>query len=157
MRMLRVPTLALLVAASLVVAASVLSVTASAQPGSRANHGARPFHLTKNCTGNGGEIGDYCTVTTSNLPAIGVGAKIFYMQAAGPGSLDSDIVIYAGSGNTATGHCALDFSTGAGLCTLAGGTGTLDRIHARVDVSYLSGDDFAWDGTYRFNNGRGGQ
>ena len=155
MRMLRVPTRAIVVAASLVVAASVLTVTASAQSGSRANHGARPFHLTKNCIDYHGQIGEFCSVTSSNLPAIGVGAKIFYMQAAGPGSLDSDIIIYAGSGNTATGHCALDFATGLGLCTLAGGTGTLDRIHARVDVSYLGGYDWAWDGTYRFNEGRG--
>jgi hypothetical protein len=154
MRMLRVPTRALLVAASLVVAASVLSVAASAQPGSRANHGARPFHLTKNCLGYEGQIGGYCTVTSSNLPAIGVGARIFYMQAAGQASLDSDIVLYAGSGNTATGHCALDFATGLGLCTLSGGTGTLDRLHARVDVSHLGGYDWAWDGTYRFNEGR---
>jgi hypothetical protein len=145
---------ALVVAASLVLAASVLTVTASAQPGSRANHGARPFHLTKNCMGNGGEIGDFCTVTSSNLPAIGAGAKIFYMQAAGPTSLDSDIVIYTGSGNTATGHCALDFLTGLGLCTLSGGTGTLDRIHARVDVSHVRDFDWAWEGTYRFNEGR---
>lgn len=154
MRILRVPSLALLVAASLVVAASVLSVTASAQPGSRANQGARPFHLTKNCMDYGGQIGGYCSVTSSNLPAIGVGAKIFYMQAAGQTSLDSDIVIYAGSGNTATGHCDLDFATGVGLCTLAGGTGSLDRIHARVAVSHLGGYDWAWDGTYRFNEGR---
>jgi hypothetical protein len=154
MRKLRVPTLALLVAASLVVAASVLSVTASAQPGSRANHGARPFHLIKNCEGNGGQIGDFCTVTSSNLPAIGAGAKIFYMQAAEPPTLDSDIVIYVASGNTATGHCALDFLTGTGLCTISGGTGTLVRLHARVDVSHLGGYDWAWDGTYRFNEGR---
>lgn len=156
MRMLRVPTRAVVVAALIVVAASVLTVTASAQPGLRANHGARPFHLTKNCIDYLGQIGDYCTVTSSNLPAIGPGARIFYMQAAGPASLDSDIVIYTGSGNTATGHCFLDFATGLGLCTLSGGTGTLDRLHARVDVSYLSGFDWAWDGTYRFNEGRNG-
>ena len=144
---------ALVVAASLVLAASVLTVTASARPGSRANHGARPFHLIKNCLGYQGEIGDFCTVTSSNLPAIGSGAKIFYMQAPGA-SLDSDIIIYAGPGNTATGHCALDLMTGIGLCTLSGGTGTLDRLHARVDVSYLGDYDYAWDGTYRFNEGR---
>jgi hypothetical protein len=155
MRMFRVPSRAFVVAASLVVAASVLTVTASAQSGSQANRGARPFHLTKNCSDYQGQIGGYCTVTSSNLPAIGVGANIFYMQAAGPASLDSDIIIYAGPGNTTTGHCALDFATGIGLCTLAGGTGTLDRIHARVDVSYLGGFDWAWDGTYRFNEGRG--
>ena len=157
MRKLRVPTLALVVAAFLVVAASVLSVAASAQPGPRANHGARPFHLTKNCIDYHGEIGQFCSVTSSNLAAIGVGSKIFYMQEPGSTSLDSDIVIYAGSGNTATGHCFLDFATGRGLCTLSGGTGTLDKVHARVDVSHLGGFDWAWDGTYWFNNGRGGQ
>jgi len=87
---------------------------------------------------------------SSNVPAITVGTKIFYAQAAGPTSLDSDVILYAGPRNTATGHCALDFATGLGQCRLFGGTGTLDGIRARVDVSYISGDDWAWDGTYRF-------
>ena len=98
-----------------------------------------------------GQIGGYCTVTSSNVAAITVGTKIFYAQAAGPTSLDSDVILYAGPGNTATGHCALDFATGVGRCTLSGGTRTLDGIHARVDVSYLGGSDWAWDGTYRFS------
>jgi len=148
------PTRVLVVATSLVVvAASVLAVTASAQSGARANHRARPFHLTKECPPSQyqGQIGGYCTVTSSNVAAITVGTKIFYAQAAGPTSLDSDIILYAGSGNTATGHCALDFATGLGRCTLSGGTGTLDGIRARVDVSYRGGSDWAWDGTYRFH------
>ena len=74
-----------------------------------------------------------------------------HAHAADPTSLDSDVILYAGPRNTATGHCALDFATGVGLCTLSGGTGTLDGIRARVDVSYLSGYDWAWDGTYRFS------
>ena len=78
--------------------------------------------------------------------------QIFYAQAAGPTSLDSDVILYVGPGNTATGHCALDFATGLGRCTLSGGTRRLDGIRARVDVSYLGGDDWAWDGTYRFSH-----
>ena len=150
--MKRVPTRVLVVAASLLVAAaSVLAVTASAQSGARANHGTRPFHLTKTCPPSQyqGQIGGYCTVTASNVAAIGVGTKIFYAQAAGPTSLDSDIILYAGPGDTATGHCALDFATGLGQCTLSGGTRSLNSIHARVDVSYVGGYDWAWDGTYR--------
>jgi hypothetical protein len=150
----RAPTRVLVVATSLVVvAASVLAVTASAQPGVRANHRARPFHLTKECPPSQyrGQIGGYCTVTSSNVAAIGVGTKIFYAQAASPTSLDSDVILYAGPGNTATGHCALDFATGLGQCTLSGGTRRLDGIRARVDVSYLGGYDWAWDGTYRFS------
>lgn len=96
-----------------------------------------------------GQIGDYCTVTSSNVPAIPVGTLIFYAQAAGPTSLDSDVLLYAGPGKTATGHCELEFATGLGECTLSGGTRTLDGIRARVDVSYLGGYDWAWDGTYR--------
>jgi len=152
--MRKAPTRVLVVATSLVVvAASVLAVTASAQSGARANHQGRPFHLTKECPPSQyqGQIGGYCTVTSSNLAPITVGSKIFYAQAAGPTSLDSDIIIYAGFGNTATGHCALDFATGLGQCTISGGTGTLDGIRARADVSHLGGFDWAWDGTYRFH------
>jgi hypothetical protein len=152
--MRKAPTRVLVVATSLVVvAASVLAVTASAQSGARANHRARPFHLTKECPPSQyqGQIGGYCTVKSSNVAAITVGTKIFYAQAAGPTSLDSDIILYAGPRNTATGHCALDFLTGLGRCTLSEGTGTLDGIRARVDVSYRGGSDWAWDGTYRFH------
>ena len=152
--MRKAPTRVLVVATSLVVvAASALAVTASAQSGAGANHRARPFHLTKECPPSTmqGQIGDYCTVTSSNVPAISVGTKIFYAHAAGMTSLDSDVILYAGPGKTATGHCALDFATGLGRCTLSGGTRTLDGIRARVDVSYLGGVDWAWDGTYRFS------
>jgi hypothetical protein len=152
--MRKTPTRVLVAATSLLaVAASVLAVTASAQSGARANHRARPFHLTKTCPPSQyqGQIGGYCTVTSSNLEAIRVGTKIFYAQAAGQGSLDSDVILYVARGITATGHCDLDFATGIGQCTLSGGTRTLDGIHARVDVSYLSGYDWAWDGTYRFS------
>jgi hypothetical protein len=152
--MRKTPTRVLVAATSLVaVAASILAVTASAQSGARANDRARPFHLTKTCPPSQyqGQIGGYCTVTSSNLAAIRVGTKIFYAQAAGPTSLDSDVILYAGPGNTATGHCALDFVTRLGECTLSGGTRTLDGIRARVNVSYVSGYDWAWDGTYRFS------
>ena len=146
----KAPARVLVVAISLlVVAASVLAVTASAQS-SRPNHRTRPFHLEKNCGDYDGGIGAYCTVTSSNVPAIIEGSRIFYAQASEPGNLDSDIILYAGRGNTATGHCTLDNVTS--MCTLFGGTGTLDGFHARVDVSYLGGFDFAWDGTYRIRN-----
>jgi len=151
MRSFRVSTRFLVVAASvLVVAASVLPVTASAQSGSP-RHRARPFHLTKECSEYAGGIGSYCTVTSSNVAAITVGTRIFYAQAPGPDTLDSDVILYAGRRNTATGHCTVDNESGNGRCRLFGGTGTLDGIHARVDVSYLGGPNFAWDGTYRFS------
>ena len=155
MRRFRAPARVLVVAVPLlVVTASLLAVTASAQPGARANDGVRPLHLTKECPPSTmqGQIGDYCTVTSSNVPAIPVGTMIFYAQAAGPTSLDSDVILYAGRGKTATGHCELEFATRLGQCRLFGGTRTLEDIRARVDVSYLGGYDWAWDGTYRFED-----
>jgi hypothetical protein len=152
MRSYRASTRFLVAAASLVVVAGmVFAVAASAQSGPRPDHPVRPFHLEKNCDHFFGGIGDYCTVSRTNLPAL-TGGTIFYVQAAGETALDSDIVIYAGSGNTATGHCALDFLTGLGHCSLFGGTGALEGLHASVDVSHISGNDWAWDGTYRFKN-----
>ena len=109
--MRKTPTRVLVAATSLLaVAASVLAVTASAQSGAGANDRTRPFHLTKECGPDyHGGIGAYCTVTSSNVPAIRVGTKIFYAQAGAPdGSLDSDVILYAGPRNTATGHCAVD-------------------------------------------------
>jgi hypothetical protein len=152
MRKFTAPTRGLLAAFSLfVVAGSILAVTASAQPGSQSHQRSRPLHVTKTCPPETakGQIGSYCTVTSSNVPALKVGTKIFYMQARGETELDSDIILYTGPGKTATGHCRLVFATGLGECTLSGGTRTLDGIRARVDVSYLGGADFAWDGTYR--------
>jgi hypothetical protein len=152
MRSRRTSTRVLVAAASLAaVAASILAVAASAQPGQRPNHPVKPFHLTKNCQHYFGGIGEYCTVTSSNLPAL-ADAAIFYMQEAGATSLDSDTVLYAGSGNSATGHCSLDFTTGLGHCDIYDGTGTLAGLHASVTVLYISGSDWAWDGTYRFKN-----
>ena len=117
--------------ALLVVAASVLAVTASAQSGA-ANHRARPFHLTKTCPPSQyqGQIGGYCTVTSSNVAAIAVGTKIFYAQAAGPTSLDSDVILYVGPGNTATGHCALILrpASGGARCRAEPGGSTASML-----------------------------
>jgi hypothetical protein len=110
------------------------------------------LHLTKECSEYAGGIGSYCTFTSSNVAAIPVGTRIFYAQAPGPDTLDSDVILYAGRGNTATGHCTVDRASGSGLCRLFGGTGTLDGFHARVVVSYLGGPNFAWDGRYRFRD-----
>ncbi len=136
MRSRKTATRVLVAAASLAaIAAAILAVAASAQPGQRANHPVKPFHLTKNCDHYFGGIGDYCTVSYSNLPALPSDADIFYAQPAGATSLDSDTILYAGPGNTATGHCSLDFGTGLGHCSIFGGTGTLEGLHASVEVS----------------------
>jgi hypothetical protein len=110
------------------------------------------LHVTKECSEYFGRAGEFCTITSSNLKQIEVGSRVVYAEAAGATSLDSDVVLDPpGPGNNeAFGHCALEFATGRGVCTFSGGTGKFTHFHARADVSYLGGFDWAWDGTYRF-------
>jgi len=116
----------------------------------------RLLHVTKECSQYLGLAGSFCTFTSSNIPEIRVGSKVYYDQAAGTplGLLDSNVVIDAGHGNRAVGRCTLDLSTYHGLCTFSDGTGEFAGFHARVDVSPLGGPDFAWDGTYSFTRER---
>jgi hypothetical protein len=112
----------------------------------------RELHVTKECSQNTRLPGGFCTITSSNLPAIKVGSKVYYTQNTGiptAFALDSNVVLDAGSGNWAVGRCTLDLSF-SGLCTFSDGTGQLTGLHARVAVSHTSGFDFRWDGTYSF-------
>jgi len=145
----------------LVVAAAFLSLAAfafSASSASSQNHSpqaTKALHATKDCSGNRGVAGNFCTIRSSNVKALKVGSKIFYMQAGGKTALDSDTVIYAGPGNIAAGHCLLRFAAGVGLCTISDGTGTLAGFHARVRVTADKSIPalWHWDGTYSFNQG----
>ena len=121
----------------------------------QAPRGTKAFHGTKDCSGFSGLVGAYCTIRSSNVEALKVGSKIFYMQVAGKTALDSDTVIYVKRGSVATGHCFLRSATGVGLCTISDGTGTLAgfRLRVRVRASSSIPKLFHWDGTYSFNRG----
>jgi hypothetical protein len=113
------------------------------------------LHITKNCDGFAGEAGGSCTITTSNLAMIPPGSRVIYLEAAGSSGLDTDIVLDAGGGNIATGHVVLDFGTGIGTVRLNGGTGQFRHFHAKAAVSPLGvpeDNNWAWDGTYHFND-----
>ncbi len=143
-----------LTAGALSLAALVLFVSAASSQ-TRAPHATKPLHVTKDCSGYVGVAGNFCTIRSSNVKALKVGSRIFYMQAGGKTALDSDTAIYAGPGNVAAGHCLLRFATGTGLCTISDGTGTLAGFHARVRVTHDSSisDLWHWDGTYSISNG----
>ena len=117
------------------------------------------LHVTKECSAYTGAAGGYCTITSSNLAAIKAGSKVYYDQAAGipAGLLDSNVILDAGAGDRAVGHCTLDLGTSLGLCTFSGGTGQFTGFHARVDVSPVQGiaKNYHWDGTYSFGAGPG--
>ena len=133
-------------------AAVAISVTAAA---SQNQAPTKAFHATKDCSGFTGLVGAYCTIRSSNVKALKVGSKIFYVQVAGKTALDSDTIIYVKRGSVATGHCLLRFATGVGLCTTSDGTGTLAGLHLRVRVTADASIPklWHWDGTYSFNRG----
>ncbi len=139
---------------ALSLAALVLSVSAASSQ-TRAPRATKAFHLTKDCSGSKHVVGSFCTIRSSNVKALKVGSKIFYMQAAGKAALNSDTAIYAGRGNIAAGHCRLPYATGVGLCTISDGTGTLAGFHSRARVTADTSipDLWHWDGTYSFRHG----
>jgi hypothetical protein len=109
------------------------------------------LHVTKECSEYKGLAGDFCTITSSNLEEIEVGSKVVYAEAAGEGSLDTDVVLDAGSGNTAAGHVVLDLAAGKGVATFSGGTGTFTGLQAHADVSADPEGLWHWEGTYSFD------
>jgi hypothetical protein len=135
----------------LVLAAALLAATLAPSV-SASSPRSGDLNVTKECTGFTGLAGSYCTITSSSVKAIDVGSRIVYLQPAGISTpAGSDVVLNVGPGNnTAFGHCALD-ATGSGLCTFSGGTGKFTWFHASVNVSYLGGPNFGWDGTYSFS------
>ena len=122
-----------------------------------------PVHITKDCGSYTGLAGGYCTIVSSNVPAIPMGSTVFYDQAAGipaplpppaSGMLDSNVVLYVGFNDWAVGRCTLNIDGSTGLCTFSDGVGPLAGFSARVNVSFVGGTDgavYAWDGTYSFN------
>ena len=142
-----------LVVAAAVVSLAALAYSASAASPQNSRGITKAFHATKDCSGFTGLIGAYCTIRSSNVKALKVGSKIFYVQEAGKTALDSDTVIYVKRGSVATGHCLLRFATGVGLCTISDGTGTLAGFRFRVRVTASSSIPklWHWDGTYSFN------
>jgi hypothetical protein len=112
------------------------------------------LHVTKECSQNTGQPGSFCTITSSNIPEIKAGSKVYYDQAFGipAGFLESNVVLYVGTGDWAVGRCTLDPATFHGICTFSDGVGPLAGFKARVDVSPPTDNiHWHWDGTYSFS------
>ena len=146
------PASVLVGAAAFFCLAALAFSAAAASSESRSPGITKAFHATKDCSGFTGLPGAFCTFRSSNVKAVKVGSRIFYLQMAGKTAVNSDIAIHVGPGTFATGHCLLRFATGAGLCTISGGTGKLAGFHARVRVTANSSIPKLWnlDGTYSF-------
>ena len=123
--------------------------SAQASPSLSASPRSGALRVEKECSAF--EIGgDFCTITSSNVKAIEVGSKIVYLQPDLVGTpAGSDVVLdLPGNGNNkAHGNCSL----AAGVCTFSGGTGKFTGFSASVQVSFLGGVNWGWEGTYSFN------
>ena len=131
-------TIALVLAAA---AAGILATAGSATPRSGA------LHVTKECSEYHGAAGEFCTITSSNVPQIKAGMRVVYLQPLGQNGLDSDIVLSRGRGSAAFGHVVLNATTSR--VTFSGGTGAFTGFEADAVVSEASGV-WHWDGTYAF-------
>lgn len=137
-----------LLLATVGIAAMAVAPAATATPRSG------DVHITKDCSAYAGQAGGFCTITSSNVPAIPVGSRIVYASAVDAATLDTDITIATGPGNVASGHCTIEFLALPGLCTLSGGTGKFTHINARVVVSPdTTPNVWHWDGTFVFDSG----
>jgi len=136
----------------LAVAGTVVAL-AAVIPTASAGTALQPLHITKECSEFTGETPSFCTITGSDLAAIPVGTKVMYWGPVltDPNFMSSAAVLRAGRGNRAFGYCQTIADPYHGTCTFWKGTGTLKGFHASVDVTYVSGADFAWDGTYVFD------
>lgn len=119
---------------------------------------AGSFHVEKNCDQYTGLAGGFCTITVSTLQQIPVGTRVVYASAATATAVSSDVTLDPPNpgNNVALGHVELNRVTRTGTLSLSGGTGKFQHFTASVVVTYLSGRNWAWDGTYSFgNNGEG--
>ena len=132
--------------------AVAVAVAVAATPLASATPRSGELHATKECSGFTGNPGSFCTITTSNLPAIEVGSTILYLQPAAvftPAGSDVVLDLPGPGNNVAYGNCSL----AVGHCSFWGGTGKFTWFHASIAVSSTSSDgvNWAWDGTYSFS------
>jgi len=116
---------------------------------------AGTFHAVKNCAQYSGLAGGFCTLTVSTLKQIPVGTKVVYTDAATATAVITDVTLVPPSpgNNVAFGHVDLNRVTRTGNASFSGGTGKFQHFTASVVITYLSGRNWAWDGTYSFSHG----
>ena len=136
---------------ALVLAVAVAGVAATGAAAATQRSG--DLHVTKECSAYHGLAGEFCTITSSNIPAIKPGIRVFYASSADffTLSLDSDLVLDGPGHNHVVGHVVLDLATFTGVVTLSGGTGRFAHFHAGpLAVACPAFPDCSWDGAYDF-------
>ena len=124
-------------------------------PTASAGTALTPLHITKECSEFTGETPSFCTITVSDLAAIPVGGQghvpgdprstrteLHREQPCGPScrTRQPGVWLLPEDRRART----------TGRATFWRGTESSSGFHASVDVTYVSGADFDWDGTYVF-------
>jgi hypothetical protein len=139
----------------LVVVGATLALVAVLVPSvSAASPRSGTLHVTKECSEFTLLAGGFCTITSSDLPAIKAGMKVVYASPVDQvnWTLNSDIVLQGPGNNAAFGHVSLNLVTGLGVVTFSGGTGRFTGFTVvSVSVSALGGPDWSWEGPYSFS------
>ena len=134
-------------AAKIAAVAVVLVGSSSALAGSESPR-AGALHVTKECSQYQGQAGQFCMITSSNIPWIRAGMRVVYEDAANFNTLmlDTDVVL------SADGHVTLNIATATGTVTFDGGTGAFKKLHASANVTVDGAGVWHWDGTYSFGS-----
>ena len=140
--------------AAVAVVLSVLLVGSSSALAGSGSPRAGALHVTKECSEYEGQAGQFCTITSSNIPWIRAGMRVVYEDAPNFTTLmlDTDVVLSAGHGSAADGHVILNLATRAGTVTLDGGTGAFTKFHGSANVTVDGAGVWHWDGTYSFDS-----
>lgn len=137
-------------------AAAPTTAPATAAPtATAADTTGTPIHLVKDCSTFTAEIPSYCTISSSDHPAIPVGATVKYLGPLldNPHFLSSNVVVDDAHGNTATGYCIFDGrpTEERGFCTFWAGTGSLAGFTAITKVTIDATGEWHLDGEYYGN------
>jgi len=113
--------------------------------------GWSPLAMTKECSSFAGQVGDHCTIVTSNVAAIPAGSlAIYYGPILEATFISSSVVLVAGDGDTAVGYCSVGPSgTPLGMCSFTGGSGSLAGFRAIAAVTVDAQGIWSWDGFYQ--------
>jgi hypothetical protein len=138
---------------TVILTAAVAGVVATAGAATPANRSG-DLRVTKDCPDYHGAAGEFCTIATSNIPAIKRGMRVYYASAAdfGAGILDSDLMLDGPGNNNAFGHVVLDTGTFTGVVTFSGGTGRFSHFRTGpLAVACPAFPACSWDGSYAFS------
>ena len=138
----------------LLAVAGTIVALAAVIPTASAGTALTPLHVTKECSEFTGKTPSFCTITVSDLAAIPVGAKVMYW---GPVLHGSELLEQPGGPSCRTRQPGVRVlpddrrTRTTGRACSGEGPGRSRGFHASVDVTYVSGADFDWNGTYVFS------